>query len=320
MITIYRSRPSDGANALAEAVGGRRIRQQINLRGRAEDLIVCWGEALESVSNPLSGTRVQSQPTILNGGPIRTKLEDALRLAEADVPTIVVSEQRPQSGPRLDEVAIAAARRSASVASQLVTGTINEMTTTQALHLTARVGDQAAAIERLIAAFGATLPAEEWLGRRNNHQGGSDLLRPPASPDYWVRKETLVREFRVHSFDGRSIRAGVKTIRDGMRTPMGDVIPTHNPDHAPHTDLAHPWIRSHEAGWRISYDGESIADRHRLMAHLACQALGLTFGAVDIGQRADGSLMVLEVNRAPGLEGGTIDAYAEAITSWWEAE
>ena len=33
-------------------------------------------------------------------------------------------------------------------------------------------------------------------------------------------------------------------------------------------------------------------------------------------ERADGSLLVLEVNRAPGLEGGTIDAYTDAIRQW----
>jgi hypothetical protein len=41
---------------------------------------------------------------------------------------------------------------------------------------------------------------------------------------------------------------------------------------------------------------------------------------VDIGVRADGSLLVLEVNRAPGLEGGTITRYADAIRKWQNGE
>ena len=142
-------------------------------------------------------------------------------------------------------------------------------------------------------------PRQGWLGRSSRHVGGSDLLRPPRQPDYWVKKEDIVQEYRVHSFKGHSIRAGVKRVRDGF-----------------FEQTAHRWIRSWEAGWRISYDGESVRQRHRDLAHAAVAALKLDFGAVDIGERADGSLLVLEVNRAPGLEGGTIGAYAKAITAW----
>ena len=140
-------------------------------------------------------------------------------------------------------------------------------------------------------------PKEGWLPRIVNHTGGLDLLRPPAHPEFWVKKEVFVKEFRVHSFDGQSIRAGIKVPRQGF-------------------DKPHAWIRSWDGGWRISYDGKSIKQRHRDVAHKAVEALGLTFGAVDIGERKDKSLVVLEVNRAPGLEGGTIGCYADAIHSW----
>ena len=126
---------------------------------------------------------------------------------------------------------------------------------------------------------------------------------PLLNPDYWSKKEPIVREFRVHSFLGRSIRAGVKDLRDGFTSAT-----------------AHPWVRSWEAGWRIRYDGVSSRQRHRDLAHAAVRALGLDFGAVDIAEKADGSLMVLEVNRAPGLEGGTVDAYASAVERWLNGE
>jgi hypothetical protein len=137
--------------------------------------------------------------------------------------------------------------------------------------------------------------AEEWLGRSRHHIGGRDLLNPPERPDYYVRKETITKEYRVHSFRGTSIRAGIKR--------------ADRPD-------SHGWIRSLDAGWKISYDGTSVKQRHRDLAHQAVKALGLDFGAVDIGEKADGSLFVLEVNRAPGLDGGTILAYADAIKRW----
>ena len=66
------------------------------------------------------------------------------------------------------------------------------------------------------------------------------------------------------------------------------------------------------------YDGVSSRQPHRDLAHRACEALGLQFGAVDIGEQVDGSLVVLEVNRAPGLEDGTVARYAGAITRWMQ--
>lgn len=140
---------------------------------------------------------------------------------------------------------------------------------------------------------------EGWLARTAYHTGGLDLLKPTRRPDYWVKREELVKEFRVHSFLARSIRAGVKVVRNGVEDP-------------------HPWIRSWDGGWRISYDGTSVKQKHRDIAHQACKALKLDFGAVDIGEHADGSVIVLEVNRAPGLEGKTIPAYAKAIQGWIE--
>ncbi len=140
----------------------------------------------------------------------------------------------------------------------------------------------------------STTPIEGWLGRKFHHVGGSDLLNPPERPDFYVKREALTKEYRVHSFDSKSIRAGQKVPAAGLEAP-------------------HEWIRSYDGRWRIAYHGRGIRQRHRDLAHQAVQALGLTFGAVDIGERADRSLLVLEVNRAPGLEGKTIAAYAAAI-------
>ena len=141
-----------------------------------------------------------------------------------------------------------------------------------------------------------TKPADgEWLGRRASHVGGRDFFDPPVRPDFWVKREDIVKEIRVHSFNGRSLRAGVKIPRVG-------VVP-------------HPWVRSWEGGWRISYNGK-VRQRHRDLAHKAVVALGLDFGAVDIAILKDKRMIVLEVNRAAGLEGGTLGVYANAIQEW----
>lgn len=137
---------------------------------------------------------------------------------------------------------------------------------------------------------------EGWLPRTSDHHGGLDLLKPGRA-DFWVKKLDIAEEFRVHSFRGKSIRAGVKIHRKDFKDP-------------------HPWIRSWDGGWRIVYDGKSIKQAHRDIAHAAIKALGLDFGAVDLGRTVDGSLVVLEVNRAPGIEGGTLAAYQAAIEGW----
>lgn len=229
-VLIYRRAPSDSANFLAQALKGARVRlfdgekfwrrhPKFPIRIKEGDVVICWGEELPTIE----GVK------IFNSVQLRDKLEDAVALQMAGVPTVEVSESK----------------------------------------------------------------REGWLPRRANHIGGHDLLHPPSNPDYWVKRENLVEEYRIHCFQGKSIRAGKKVHREG------------------HT--AHDWVRSLDGGWRIMYDGFKSKKDMRALAGAACQALGLDFAAVDIGKKKDGGLIVLEANRAPGLEGNTITAYAAAI-------
>jgi hypothetical protein len=283
MIYIYRQRASSGARELAEALGGRRVRDLSRIDPYAGDLIVCWGESA-----------VGDYPCrYLNNGPIRSKFADALTLKAAGVSTIEVVKSIPPFQPFEDLITARweAIRETAQDFLDL------------APHRSAVVSNGLREIARGFLSLAETIdhPVVEgtrpqWLPRTNSHTGGNDLLKPPLSGqiDYYSRRESLSHEYRVHSFNGQSIRAGKKVPRPGVDTP-------------------HDWIRSWDGGWRISYDGVSIRNTHRELAHQAISALGLTFGAVDIGERQDGSLLVLEVNRAPGLEGGTVTAYAAAI-------
>jgi hypothetical protein len=274
MLYIYCPRPSEGANELEDAlndagVPARRTQGKlIRERYRPDrDRIICWGAALPA------GT---GGANILNNVAPTPKFDEAQRLAAAGVPTVTVSRTRPQVGP--------ATRGSFDLG-------LNILSEIQVR----------AMMTRMQAWLDAPLPpAETWLPRRNNHMGGSDLRTPPAAPDFWSRREPIVEEIRIHSFLGKSIRAGIKVPREGMN--------------------AHEWIRSFDSGWRIRYDEYKSKKDTRELAAKAVEALGLHFGAVDIGRRADDTLLVLEVNRAPGVEGGTTARYAEAIAGWVRGE
>lgn len=283
MLYVYRRAPSSGARELAAALGGRRYRAtapSITSTVRPGDVVVCWGEQMAA----------RDGVTVINGRPLMNKLQDALVLKQAGVATIQTSDTKPLTV----DPALATFERAKVMADEF-----SGLTFSRTPALADGVRSFREQLSLLASSLGTTTPSVaggEWVGRLLNHSGGADLLDPPDEADYWVKRETFINEYRIHSFNGKSIRAGIKTPREGA-TP-------------------HEWIRSYDGGWRISYDGVSSKQAHRDLAHQAVAALGLTFGAVDIGERADHSLVVLEVNRAPGLEGGTIDAYSRALAQY----
>lgn len=268
MIYIFRSKFSEGASLLADELNDLGAPARYT-QGRAlerfregRDRLVYWGQA----GGPIVG---------LNRQVITSKFADAITLRAAGVPTIEVSLTVPPVPVR---------------GRYLPQATPYPWTEEQVR----------AELALMQAYLNAAVPAPTWLGRRNNHVGGSDLLAPPTNPDYYSKKEDISNEYRLHMFAGKSIRAGLKRRRD-LR-----------PDGTP----SHDWIRSFDAGWIIAYEDFKSRKAMRDIAAQAVSVLGLDFGAVDLAQRADGSLIVLEVNRAPGLEGGTVTAYANAIRAW----
>lgn len=306
-IYVYRRASSTSARSLADSVEGRRWRRATPPAPlRAGDIVVCWGEAAPTVPTGV---------LVVNGGPIRNKLTDATVLQAAGVRTIEVSQTRPVVPVvvpvNLLDPAIAAWENAQDLAGDFVE--IENLSRTPVMdrglaELLTSLTTLRTALTRPIP-VAVPVPARntgEWVGRMNNHIGGNDLLTPPATPDYYSRKLAFTHEYRVHSFDGRSIRAGRKQLRDGYQ------VPGTNGNGTP----ASPWIRSFDGGWRIVYDGFESTRPMRELAAAACAALGLVFGAVDIGQLADGGLVVLEVNRAPGLEGNSLTSYATALTRW----
>jgi hypothetical protein len=305
---IYRQASSTSARALADSVEGRRWRRAAPPAPlRAGDVVVCWGEAAPPVPAGV---------LVVNGGPIRNKFTDAGVLAAANVRTIEVSRTRPAAPAPAARVAGIDPVLALWETAQDLAGDFTEIEApSRTPVLTTGITGLITALTALNQGLGRPAPVAPpavvavdgtWLPRMNNHIGGNDLLSAPATPDYFARRLTLVNEFRIHSFDGRSIRAGRKVLRDGYHLPgtPGDVT------------VASPWIRSFDGGWRINYDGFESTRAQRELAAAACAALGLTFGAVDIGQLADNSLVVLEVNRAPGLEGNSLTSYGTALTRY----
>jgi hypothetical protein len=283
MIWIYRRRNSTSARDLKEAITlagtlARRTKGEAlrNLNPQ-QDVVICWGDYFQAP---------QGLRTLNNEQPI-SKYNEIRKLTEKGVPTVQVSQTRPQVAVRPGvkppyRIGDAFAARDLTEAQ------------TRALLLD---------VQRYIAQPApAAQPVEIWLPRRNNHVGGNDLLDENLrDPDFFSKKENITEEYRIHMFRGKSVRAGKKVQRPTR--PDGRTAP-------------HQWIRSFDAGWVIQYDNFKSTKEMRALAAKAVKALGLDFAAVDLGLKVDGSLIVLEVNRAPGIEGGTTNAYAKHILNW----
>lgn len=75
------------------------------------------------------------------------------------------------------------------------------------------------------------------------------------------------------------------------------------------------YLRNHANGWVFCRQGVQAPQSVIQAAHQAVVALGLDFGAVDIGYHATHGVHVYEINTAPGIEGTTVTNYANKIRS-----
>lgn len=114
----------------------------------------------------------------------------------------------------------------------------------------------------------------------------------------YVRYIKKQKEFRVHVVFGEVIDVQEKRKRadlpDGFTTNFQ--------------------VRNHHTGWVYCRENIIEPEGMRRMATMVVQTLALDFGAVDIiYNEKRNECYVLEVNTAPGLEGSTVDKYAEAF-------
>lgn len=161
-----------------------------------------------------------------------------------------------------------------------------------------------------------TAPAPEepgWLWRSLGHAEGRDLDQqdptqpPPQRPSgFYTQYHVLEHEFRVHVCLG--------AVRLGVKYRLG-------------TAQSHPWIRAHRLGWGVAYEGRlrrlspSVREAVTVAACQALRAVGLDFGACDVGYSTELGVVVLEVNSAPGLTApGVLQWYTTQLAAWARRE
>lgn len=154
--------------------------------------------------------------------------------------------------------------------------------------------------------------ANEWMNdysvlerhRLTGHSGvGINLVMRgevlnPEVPLYvkYIKKK---QEFRVHVFKGEVI--DIQEKRKRQETPNEEV------DYK---------VRSYQNGWVFCRENITVDESVLGESKAAVAALGLDFGAVDvIWNEHHQKAYVLEVNTACGLDGSTVDIYADAIES-----
>lgn len=133
--------------------------------------------------------------------------------------------------------------------------------------------------------------SDGWKPRRFGHHGGLDLVDPPTYPDYWTERIPIVREFRIHNFDGRIIGAGEKIALPG----------------------AHQWVRTEALGWIVKY-GERIelGKKFKSLIDTIMAAGSINFASIDLGEFSSG-WVVLGVDRTPKLDARILPAYVRAF-------
>lgn len=123
--------------------------------------------------------------------------------------------------------------------------------------------------------------------------GPDDQLPPAPLYTKYVKKK---HEYRIHVFCG-----GIIAVQQKRRQRDAERLDNQ--------------IRNHVNGWVFCRKDVVPPDNAvKLAAKSAVDALGLDFGAVDIGwNEYRGEPCVYEVNTAPGLEGSTLDDYVKAF-------
>lgn len=116
------------------------------------------------------------------------------------------------------------------------------------------------------------------------------LSDAPLYTKYFKKRE----EYRVHVVAGKIVDFAMKKKREGVETNYQ--------------------IRNADNGWVFCREDVTLPKDVSEQAIKAVAALGLTFGAVDVGYNvAKQEACVFEVNSAPGIQGQTVDSYVKAF-------
>lgn len=124
------------------------------------------------------------------------------------------------------------------------------------------------------------------------HDKDADLPNAPLYVQYVPKK----KEYRVHVYNNAVIDVAEKRKRKG------------------HEGDRDTQVRNLANGYVFCRDNITEPSELRELAVNACKALGRSQGAVDvIWNEKQGKCYVLEVNSNPGMEGTTLEKYANAI-------
>lgn len=139
------------------------------------------------------------------------------------------------------------------------------------------------------------------LGRASKHTHGSDIKLCLQESDvaisseqgctHWTKFIPIAREFRVHVFGGFPIKVSEKILTDPTKFV--------------------PYCRNFETGWTFHNPKILVPKAVKLEAISAVEALGLTFGAVDVAIDTNGKVYVFEVNTGPGLIETGVECYGK---------
>jgi glutathione synthase/RimK-type ligase-like ATP-grasp enzyme len=128
----------------------------------------------------------------------------------------------------------------------------------------------------------------------------TQLVPAPLYTRYFKKK----KEFRVHVFDGSVIDVQEKRRRGNIADEQRDTR-----------------IRNLANGYVFCRESISEPAGLRELATSAVAALGYHMGAVDIAwNERNNQLVVFEVNANPGLQGTTLENYANAIVGWYRSQ
>jgi hypothetical protein len=143
------------------------------------------------------------------------------------------------------------------------------------------------------------IDGDHWFARKTlTGKGGDGILSfvlgedivAPLYTKYFKKKH----EFRIHVFNGKIIDFVLKKKRLNVGVNYQ--------------------VRNHDGGWVFCREGVIVPVVVLQEAIKAVAALGLTFGAVDVGyNEKKNEPCVFEVNTAPGIEGTTLYRYVKAF-------
>jgi glutathione synthase/RimK-type ligase-like ATP-grasp enzyme len=136
---------------------------------------------------------------------------------------------------------------------------------------------------------GVTIYARKTLTGRSGqgiivYEGGTEstLEYAPLYTEFFDK----TKEYRVHATRTKVFDYQAKLKRSG--------------------EEADPWVYSYDNGRVFCRGGIELPEAVATASMQAIEALGLDFGAVDIGIDEEGNVAVFELNSAPALEGTTI--------------